>query len=159
MGAKSKIQWTDDTDNVIVVAGPDGKQAGWYCQKVSPGCAHCYAERMNVNRFGNGMAYRVPADGNLPPLMLRRDILDRWARQTRPRRHFVSMVTPEGLPVIDVFCQILADGEYGSYETIRRSLTNDLPKSARMAVRKRARSGKNKQDQPVPAQAKLALDF
>ena len=75
----------------------------------------------------------------------------------------VSMVTPEGLPVIDVFCQILADGEYGSYETIRKSLTNNLPKSARMAVRKRGKAGKPKaegQSVPAaPAQAQLALDF
>ena len=90
---KTKIQWTDETDNVIVVRGEDGKQDGWYCQKVSPGCAHCYAERMNVQRFGNGMAYRVPADGSVPPLMLREDILAGWARQQKPRRHFVNSMT------------------------------------------------------------------
>lgn len=93
MGKKSGIEWTDDTDNVIVTVNDAGKPNGWYCQKVSPGCAHCYAETLNKDRFGNGMAYRVPADGTLPPLLLRRDILAGWARQTRPRRHFVNSMT------------------------------------------------------------------
>lgn len=33
MGEKSKIAWTDNTFNVA-----------WGCEKVSPACAHCYAE-------------------------------------------------------------------------------------------------------------------
>ncbi len=35
MGEKSKIEWTDATFN-----------PWWGCEKVSPGCAHCYAESM-----------------------------------------------------------------------------------------------------------------
>lgn len=53
----------------------------------------------------------------------------------------VSMVTPEGLPVLDVFCQILADGEYGTYESLKKSLTHNLPKTARVATAKRSRKG------------------
>lgn len=44
MGAKSKIEWTDATWNPITG-----------CTKISPGCAHCYAERM---------ARRLQAMGN-----------------------------------------------------------------------------------------------
>lgn len=40
MGADSKISWTDHTFN-----------PWWGCTKVSPGCAHCYAEGQ-ANRFG-----------------------------------------------------------------------------------------------------------
>jgi len=34
----------------------------------------------------------------------------------------LDMVTPEGLPVVDAFCKILEDGEYGSYDALKRSL-------------------------------------
>jgi protein gp37 len=42
----SKIEWTDETWNGL---------AG--CTKVSPGCDHCYAERMALRHSGN---YRLP---------------------------------------------------------------------------------------------------
>jgi DNA (cytosine-5)-methyltransferase 1 len=34
----------------------------------------------------------------------------------------VSMVTPEGLPVLDVFCRLLADGGFGTIDALKRSL-------------------------------------
>lgn len=34
----------------------------------------------------------------------------------------VSMVTPEGVNVVDAFCQILEDGEFAGYEAVRQSL-------------------------------------
>lgn len=93
--AKSSIEWTTETDNVIVVEGKEGKPHGWYCVRVSPGCTHCYAARLNkAGRFGgNGLDYKVPPDGQWPPLMLRRDTLARWPRQTKPRMHFVNSMT------------------------------------------------------------------
>jgi DNA (cytosine-5)-methyltransferase 1 len=36
----------------------------------------------------------------------------------------VSMITPEGIPVVDAFCKILANGNYASYESLRRTLTS-----------------------------------
>jgi len=59
--ANTSIEWAKNAD------GSDGKswnpirarniktgKVGWYCQKCSPGCLHCYSERMNL---------RVSADG------------------------------------------------------------------------------------------------
>lgn len=47
MGTNSKIQWTDHTFNA------------WYgCQKVSPGCKNCYAERW-ATRYGKDFAVRT----------------------------------------------------------------------------------------------------
>ena len=44
MSENSKIEWTDHTFNP------------WEgCQKVGPGCDHCYAETRNA-RFGGGVA-------------------------------------------------------------------------------------------------------
>jgi len=92
--SKSKIEWTDETDNVIVVEGEDGRGHGWYCEKVSEGCQHCYAERLNGTPFygGNGLAYAKRKEGP-PKLMLRRDILEGWGRKRVGKRRFVNSMT------------------------------------------------------------------
>lgn len=71
---KSKIEWTDATWNPLTG-----------CDKVSPGCAHCYAEvmsarlqRMGQDNYANGFAL------TLHPHMLdqpRRGLL--WSRRDR----------------------------------------------------------------------------
>src|SRR5438105_9686898 len=43
MGAKSSIEWTESTWNPVTG-----------CTKVSPGCKHCYAERMAHRLAGMG---------------------------------------------------------------------------------------------------------
>lgn len=67
-----------------------------------------------------------------------------------------SMVTPEGLPVIDVFCQILEAGEYGTYEALKQSLTHGLPQTARAAT---GRRGRKAAAQPRQRQQQLALEL
>lgn len=80
------IEWTDQTDNIIVAEG-----GGWWCRKISPGCAHCYAEKLNHSTYfhGNKLAYA----GQAPALTLKRDIIEGWARQTKAKRHFVASMT------------------------------------------------------------------
>lgn len=34
----------------------------------------------------------------------------------------LTMVTPEGIPVIDAFCRILADGGFGTFEALKKSI-------------------------------------
>ncbi|MGB9663005.1 MAG: DNA cytosine methyltransferase [Moorellaceae bacterium] len=34
----------------------------------------------------------------------------------------LTMVTPEGLPVVDAFCRILADGGFGTFDALKKSL-------------------------------------
>lgn len=87
MSANTKIEWADHTFNP------------WEgCQKVGPGCDHCYAEARNA-RFGGGQAInwgpgaprrRTSAANWRQPLTWERDAA---ARGTRPR----------------VFCASLAD--------------------------------------------------
>lgn len=80
------IEWTDVTDNIIAVDG-----GGWWCRKISPGCANCYAEKLNKNAFfGGNMANYTGAP---PNLILRREILAGWARQRKPKKHFVASMT------------------------------------------------------------------
>ncbi|MGF1988859.1 MAG: hypothetical protein RMY62_013455 [Nostoc sp. ZfuVER08] len=42
----TNIQWTDLTDNIIYA-----KEGSWWCQKISPGYANCYSEKLNQNTF------------------------------------------------------------------------------------------------------------
>lgn len=80
------IEWTDVTDNIIVVKG-----GGWWCRMISEGCTECYAARLNQSAFfaGNKLAYT----GTAPELVLRREIMAGWARQTKARLHFVASMT------------------------------------------------------------------
>lgn len=82
----TNIEWTDVTDNIIRVKG-----GGWWCRKISDGCANCYAAKLNQSPFfgGNKLAY----SGAAPELELQRGILASWARQTMPKKHFVSSMT------------------------------------------------------------------
>src|SRR5262245_62535311 len=86
MSTTTSIEWTDITDNIIVVEG-----GGWWCRRISPGCDHCYAEALNQNTFfgGNKLPYR----GTAPSLKLRTEIIDGWARLRKPKKHFVSSMT------------------------------------------------------------------
>lgn len=86
MSTKTSIEWTDVTDNIITVKG-----GGWWCRKISAGCANCYAARINKAGLfgGNRLAY----SGAVPDLLLREDIMAGWARQKRAKLHFVASMT------------------------------------------------------------------
>src|SRR5688572_23036958 len=87
----SAIQWTDVTDNIIVAVNEVGERHGWWCRKISPGCAHCYSETINQSDYfhGNHLKY----EGEPPVLKLREDIIDSWVRQTKPKKHFVMSMS------------------------------------------------------------------
>lgn len=80
------IQWTDVTDNIIVAKG-----GGWWCRKISPGCANCYADKLNQNDFFGGN--HLPYTGDPPELELRLKVLAGWQRQRKPKKHFVASMT------------------------------------------------------------------
>lgn len=83
----SHIGWTDDTYNPIILEG-----GGFYCFKVSPGCTHCYAEKVS-NRFNhdNFVPYRNMKE--YPKLELKEGMLAGWAKKKKPRKNFVSSMT------------------------------------------------------------------
>jgi len=63
--ARTKIEWTRNTDGTPGETWNPlrGTQGTWHCVKISPGCANCYAERLNMSdRFHNGPAYQVGVD-------------------------------------------------------------------------------------------------
>jgi hypothetical protein len=58
--AETKIEWADSTWNPIVARRLEDGKIGWHCEKVSPACAHCYAEAMNKRNLpgrGTGLPY------------------------------------------------------------------------------------------------------
>src|SRR5688572_19248247 len=86
MSTQTNIEWTDVTDNIIIVEG-----GGWWCRKISPGCFNCYAARLNLSTYFGGN--KLPYTGEPPKLILRRDILKSWARQRKAKKHFVASMT------------------------------------------------------------------
>jgi protein gp37 len=127
MADKTKIEWTEASWNPIaaftkydlwvaparVEAKPfDGgtpvpaDTRGWFCTKVSPGCAGCYAEGINI-RLGNGLPYTLP---NLKHIEFRLVNLDQPLRWKRPRQIFVCSMCDifhEALP-IDLIAPVFA---------------------------------------------------
>jgi protein gp37 len=78
MATNSSIEWTEATWNPVTG-----------CDKVSPGCAHCYAERMAKRLHGMGQTnYRNGFQLTLQPQMLELPL--RWKK---PRRIFVNSMS------------------------------------------------------------------
>lgn len=85
MADKTAIEWTDATWNPVTG-----------CSKVSPGCAHCYAETLALTRLAGKVGYPgLPwtpenAEANV---MLRPDRLDLPRTWREPRRVFVNSMS------------------------------------------------------------------
>ena len=77
MSDRSAIEWTDSTWNPVTG-----------CTKVSPGCAHCYAESITL-RFKRGGPY-LPGKATIELHPERLDIPGRWKK---PRRVFVNSMS------------------------------------------------------------------
>src|SRR3954471_3960842 len=78
MSTNSPIEWTDATWNPVTG-----------CDKVSPGCKFCYAERLagRLKLMGN------PRYGDGFKLTLHPDLIDLPLRWRRPRRIFVNSMS------------------------------------------------------------------
>ncbi len=78
MASNSSIEWTESTWNPVTG-----------CNKISPGCKHCYAERMAKRLQAMGQAnYANGFDLTLQPAMLELPL--RWRR---PQRIFVNSMS------------------------------------------------------------------
>jgi protein gp37 len=110
MSANSKIEWTDSTWNPI---------RG--CTKISPGCAHCYAETF-AERFRGvpGHPYEQGFDLRLVPHKLTEPIT--WAR---PRTVFVNSMSDlfhEGVSddFIDQLVQVMVAADWHIYQVLTK---------------------------------------
>lgn len=59
MAENSKIEWTDATWNPLRAREKATGKVGWHCELYGPGCAHCYAQRINGRGLiiGTGLPY------------------------------------------------------------------------------------------------------
>ncbi len=104
MSEGTKIEWTDATWNPIrarLRAGEGITSLGWHCERVSPGCEHCYAEHINARRFGTGRAYTRGMRDNVETFIDEETIV-RPLRWRKPRRVFVGSMT-------DIFGEWVSD--------------------------------------------------
>jgi len=110
MATSSPIEWTEATWNPVTG-----------CDKVSPGCAHCYAERMAKRLRGMGQAnYAHGFELTLQPKML--DLPLRWRR---PRRIFVNsmsdMFHPDvPLPFIRSAFDVMRRADWHEYQILTK---------------------------------------
>ncbi|MEK7214176.1 MAG: phage Gp37/Gp68 family protein [Chloroflexota bacterium] len=110
MGDKSTIEWTDATWNPVTG-----------CTKVSPGCKHCYAERlarrlqaMGNPRYRNGFAVTLQPDQLTLPL--------RWRT---PKRIFVNSMSDlfhDAIPVdyIRRVFEVMAQAEWHTFQVLTK---------------------------------------
>ena len=96
------IAWCNETGNPFRVWR--GAERGWHCEKVSPGCANCYAETRNLSQrcgLGTGLPYaRASRKGLVAELD--NDLLSLWRNARVPKLWFVSSMT-------DVFLDFWSD--------------------------------------------------
>ena len=123
MSDRSPIEWTDATWNPV---------RG--CSRVSPGCAHCYAERF-AERFRNvpGHPFERGFDPRLVPSML-----DRPLAWRRPRRIFVNSMSDlfhadVPLEYIEAVARVMQQADWHTFQVLtkrhhrmQRLLSGDL---------------------------------
>jgi protein gp37 len=85
---KTSIEWTQYSSNPVYAVDVETGKRGWYCSKVSPGCAHCYAERINLRR-GTGLEYNDKNIGRIRFLLNQKE-LDAWIRLKEPSKIFIE---------------------------------------------------------------------
>jgi protein gp37 len=105
---RSAIEWTESTWNPV---------SG--CSKVSPGCAHCYAERLSL-RFGRSVGPWTPANA-AANVVLHPERLDQPRRWRRPRLVFVNSMSDlfHELVSVDFVADVFAVMEETSRHTFQ----------------------------------------
>jgi protein gp37 len=112
VGASSAIEWTEATWNPV---------AG--CSKISPGCAHCYAERLSL-RFGRSTKAWTPANA-AENVVLYHGRLGQPSRWRRPRMIFVNSMSDlfhELVPFefIDLVFEEMASANHHTYQVLTK---------------------------------------
>jgi DNA (cytosine-5)-methyltransferase 1 len=68
----------------------------------------------------------------------------------------VSMVTPEGIPVMDALCRVLEDGDFGTFNSLKRSLLASAGCGATLRTGKKNQGRQKEEIQPMdPEQGSL----
>lgn len=123
MATNSHIEWTDATWNPVTG-----------CSKISPGCRHCYAERLAARLQAMGQRnYRNGFELTLQPQMLELPL--RWKS---PKRIFVNSMSDlfhEDVPlsyIKDVF-SVMGRAHWHQYQVLTKRSERLLELNARLA--------------------------
>lgn len=99
MADRTAIEWAANADgtpgaswNPIRARRRSDGARGWFCTHASEGCRNCYAERLNVGRFGNGVAYKAQNTGDVE-IYLDVKTLAAPLRWKKPRTIFVCSMS------------------------------------------------------------------
>jgi protein gp37 len=133
---RTSIEWVRNADgtqghsaNPIRARHRTTGKVGWHCDKVSPGCTHCYAEAIDT-RFGTGEPY-TRAGGKNVDLFLDESMLQALVRRRTPTTVFLGDMT-------DLFQPAVTDAMLDrlfAYLTLARQHTIQIltKRAARMA--------------------------
>lgn len=117
------IEWTDETWNPIRASSHEHGN-GWHCERVSRGCQNCYAEVINRDRFGTGLAY-TRANRERVIISIWGTTLSAPLRWRKPRRIFVCSMTDlfgEWVPfeLIDWVFAVMALAPQHTYQVLTK---------------------------------------
>jgi protein gp37 len=99
---KTSIEWTEFSINPIRARNKATGKVGHFCEKISPGCGHCYASEWNENRLGTGLPF-LPAWRDSVELFLDEGKLQEVLRRQKPTTYFWCDMT-------DLFLEHHPDG-------------------------------------------------
>jgi protein gp37 len=85
--AETSIQWTDHSTNPIRARNLVTGDVGHFCEKISPGCGHCYSSEWNEHRFGTGLPF-LPVHRPEVELFLDEGKLREVLRRRKPTKFF-----------------------------------------------------------------------
>ncbi len=87
--AETSIAWTDRTINPIRARNRATKKEGHFCEKVSPGCAHCYSAEMNVQQrfLGTGLDF-IPQNREKVEIFFDAKRLEEVRKRKKPTKYF-----------------------------------------------------------------------
>jgi protein gp37 len=86
----TNIQWTDETLNPFRARNRATGAKGHFCEKISQGCAHCYAAALNVQGFhglGTGLDF-LPANRDQVEAFFAEHVLQQPLKRRKPTRYF-----------------------------------------------------------------------
>jgi len=90
--SQTDIQWTDESLNPIRARHKETGELGWHCEKVGKGCEYCYAEPINLNRFGTGLPF-TRSSRDLVEIFLDEKMLQVPLKRRKPTKFFISSTT------------------------------------------------------------------
>jgi protein gp37 len=117
MPTRTAIEWTDYSSNPIKFRRQDTGKVGWHCEKISPGCAHCYSEVID-GRFGTQLDYTRPNSALVEPFVVESE-LRKLLGLKGPVRVFLGDMT-------DLFLDLISDAMLDRVFTVmayRRDVT------------------------------------